>query len=176
VSRKLIFPSLFIVFSLVLSGCGQVYTNTDDYQEYIDSIPESNTFMPDLFEIVDSQSIEIYYCERLGQSINLVITFSNETYETAKETVLGSYVFLEAPLMENDYYLIPATEFEYESFTIKVVDDEDFDYPEQFGMIGYSDTKGQISYMFFFDDSLNRLGDGYSMPEFLDKEFRFPEN
>ncbi|MCK7487130.1 MAG: hypothetical protein MZU97_17670 [Bacillus subtilis] len=91
------------------------------------------------------------------------------------ETIFGSYMFLQTPLMENDYYLIPETKFEYESFTIKVVDDDNFDYPEQFGMIGYSDTTHQISYYVFYDESLNRLGDGYSMRDFVKREFWFQE-
>jgi hypothetical protein len=163
-----------ILFTLLITGCGQVYTNMDDYQEYLDSIPGSNAFMPVLTDIPVYRACEIYYYERLGQSINLVITYSNETYETAKETVLRSYLFLQTPLMEFDYYLVPETEFEYRSFTIKVVDDDNFDYPEQFGMIGYSDAHHQISFLFFFDDSLNRLGEGYSMQDLLEKEFRFP--
>ena len=131
--------------------------------------------MPVLSSLPAYQAYEVYYLDRLGQSINLVVTFSSETYETSKETILQSHVFLDEPLMESDFYLIPETEFEYESFTIKVVDDEDFNYPEQFGMIGYSDTKHQISFLFFLDDSLNRLGDEYSLQDFIKKEFWFPE-
>lgn len=172
--KKCIIGFVLFLSALVITGCGQVYTNMDDYQEYLDSIPGSNAFMPVLTDIPVYHTCEIFYYERLGQSINLVITYSNETYETAKETVLRSYLFLQTPLMENDYYLIPEMEFEYESFTIKVVDDDNFDYPEQFGMIGYSDTHHQISFLFFFDDSLNRLGEGYSMQDLLRKDFRFP--
>ncbi|MFA5007104.1 MAG: hypothetical protein WC509_06530 [Candidatus Izemoplasmatales bacterium] len=175
--KKWIVCFTLILFALVITGCGQVYTNTDDYQEYLDSIPGSNAFMPVLTDIPAFQTCEIYYYDRLGQSINLVITYSDETYETAKETVLGSYLFLQTPLVENDYYLIPETEFEYESFTIKVVDDDNFDYPEQFGMIGYSDANHQISFLFFFDDSLSQLSDNSGrMTRFIEKEFWFPED
>lgn len=175
VSKKIMLFCLFFLIILALSGCGKVYTNTDDYQNYLSSLPGSTAVMPDLSEISNFQSYEIYYYERLGQSINLLITYSDEAYQTAKETALGAFTFLDTPLMENDYYLIPETEFEYDGFTIKVVDDDNFDYPEKFGMIGYSDTEHQISYLFFYDDSLNRLGDGYSMQDFLGKEFWFPE-
>lgn len=170
--KRLLLVNSLAIFSL--SACGKVLSNQVDYQEYLDSVSGSNSFMPILSSLPSYQTYEVYYFNYLGQSINLILTYTSETYETAKESIFQSYCFLSEPLTENDYYLIPETEFDYESFTIKVVDSIDFDYPEQFGMLGYSDTKHQISFLFFFDDSLNRLGEGYSMQDFLIKEFWFP--
>ncbi|MCF7924243.1 MAG: hypothetical protein K9L64_03945 [Candidatus Izimaplasma sp.] len=175
-TRKVILISVFFFLYISLFGCGSVYTDTSSYQVYIDKIPKSNTFMPDLATLPQYQSINVYYYERLGQSINLIVTYSSESYQSARDTLLSSYVFLKEPLTELDFYLIPEVEFQYQSFTIKVVNDDDFEYPEQFGMLGYSDSNFQLSFMFFYDDSLNELGNGYSMQEFLEKEFIFPQD
>jgi hypothetical protein len=74
-----------------------------------------------------------------------------------------------------DFYLIPEVEFQYQSFTIKVVSDDDFEYPEQFGMLGYSDSSYQITFLFFYDLSLDRLSDSPGrMTRFIESEFFFP--
>lgn len=175
-TRKTILISVIFILSISLFGCGKVYTNTDDYQEYINQVPKANIFMPDFDTLPEYQSISVYYYERLGQSINLIVTYSAESYESARDTIFGSYVYLEEPLTEMDFYRIPEVEFQYQSFTIMVVSDEDFEYPEQFGMLGYSDSKFQLSFMFFYDESLNELGNGYTMQEFIEKEFFFPKD
>ncbi len=174
-TRKTILISVIFFLSISLFGCGQVYNDTNDYQEYVNQVPKANTFMPDFDNLPDYQSISVYYYEHLGQSINLIVTYSEASYESARDTIFGLYVFLEEPLTEMDFYLIPEVEFQYNSFTIKVVSDDDFNYPEQFGMLGCSDSKFQLSFMFFYDESLNELGNGYTMQEFLEKEFYFPE-
>jgi hypothetical protein len=175
--KKMLFGLMICLSVLVLSGCGKVYTNTDDYQDYIDLVPGSSGFMPELMDLPEYQSIEVYYYESLGQSINLLVTFSSENYESSKEIVLGSFEFLNAPLTEHDFFLIPEVEFEYKSFIIKVVNNDDFDYPEQFGMMGYSDEKFQISFLFFCYESLHELSNSPGrMTRFIENEFRFPED
>lgn len=175
-TKKAIMISVVFFLSISLFGCGQVYTDTNDYQEYISLVPKANTFMPEIDNLPEYQSISVYYYERLGQSINLIVTYSEESYESALDSILNSYTYLEEPLTKMDFYLIPEVEFQYQSFTIKVVSDDEFEYPEQFGMIGYSDSKFQLSFLFFYDESLDRLGDGYTMEEFLEKEFFFPKD
>jgi hypothetical protein len=174
-TRKTILISVIFFLAISLFGCGQVYTDTNDYQEYINQVPKANTFMPDFDTLPEYQSISVYYYERLGQSINLIITYSAESYESARDTIFGSYVYLEEPLTKMDFYLIPEVEFQYQSFTIKVVSDDDFEYPEQFGMLGYSDSSYQITFLFFYDLSLDRLSDSPGrMTRFIESEFFFP--
>lgn len=175
-TRKLLLLSLIFFLLISIYGCRKVYSDIGDYQYYIEKIPKSNIFMPDLTILPEYQSISVYYYERLGQSINLIITYSSESYLSARDELLSSYIYLEEPLTKMDFFLIPEVEFQYQSFTIKVVSDDEFEYPEQFGMIGFSDTCYQITFLFFFDESLDRLGDGYTMEEFLEQEFFFPQD
>ena len=175
-NRRALLIGVIFLLSLTLFGCGSVYTDRNEYQDYIDKMPKADIYMPDLSTLPEYQSITVFYYERLGRSINLVITYSVESYESAKDTILSSYTYLDEPLMESDFYLIPEVEFQYQSFTIKVVSNDDFDYPEQFGMIGYSDSSYQITFLFFFDESLDRLSDSPErMTRFIESEFYFPE-
>ena len=176
-NKKTLLISVISLLSLTLFGCGSVYTDAKEYQDYIDKIPKADIYMPDLTTLPEYQSINVYYYERLGQSINLIITYSAESYKSARDTVFGSYGYLEEPLTEMDFYRIPEVEFEYQSFTIKVVSDDDFDYPEQFGMLGYSDSSYQITFLFFYDLSLDRLSDSPGrMTRFIESEFFFPKD
>lgn len=167
----------FIIMVFLLAACSKVLTNVDEYSDYVDSIDNAESFMPSLSELPEYLSIEVYYYEHLGQSINLLITFSDGNYESAKEAIFNSFVFLKQPLMQDDFYLIPEVEFEYNVYIIKVVDSVDFKYPEQFGMLGYSDEKHQILFMFFYDESLNRISNSKDgMIRFVESEFKFPED
>lgn len=175
-TRKAILISVIFFLSIFLFGCGQVYNDTNDYQEYIDQVPKANIFMPEFDALPEYQSISVYYYEHLGQSINLIVTYSAESYESARDTIFDSFVYLEEPLKKMDFYLIPEVEFQYLSFTIKVVSNDDFEYPEQFGMIGYSDSSYQIAFLFFYDLSLDRLSDSSGrMSRFIESEFFFPK-
>lgn len=174
--RKVFVVITISIYLLLLSACSQVYTNSDEYVDYVSLVSGSDIFMPKLSDLPQYQSVDIYYFERLGTSINLIITFSAETYESAKEAIFESHLFLDEPLMEHGYYTIPEVEFEYQAFIIKVVSDDNFDYPEQFGMLGYSDTKFQIAFLFFYDMHLHELsGSSGRMGRFVRDEFRFPK-
>lgn len=166
---------LLIFYVMLIVGCGHEYTNIDKYQDYIDKIPGSDVFMPNISELPEYLSIDVFYYENTSQSINLIITYSAEAYESAVTIINGMYEFLNEPLMQHDYYLIPEVEFEYQSFLIKVVSDDNFDYPEKFGMLCFSDTNYQISFLFFYDIHLHELsGRAGRMERFVTNEFRFP--
>lgn len=168
---------LLLVFSLA-SCSGKLNTNLDEYQEYLIEVPESDSFMPNLPDLPQYLSAEVLFFENYdsGKSINLVITYSEDDYTNAKESITTSLVFLEEPLMEYDYYIVPQVEFEYNGFIIKVVSNDNFDYPEQFGMLGCSDATFQISFLFFFNSTLHQLSDTpMRMIQFIESEFRFPK-
>jgi hypothetical protein len=133
--------------------------------------------MPNLKDLPSYENVNVYYKDRSSKSITLSIEFSSENYEEAKETILNQYSFLSGPLQDDTgFYYIPEHEFSYSSYHIKVVFDEDFLYPEKFGMIGYSDDYNRICFLFFYDRSLNELGSGYEMDEFAEDHFTFLED
>lgn len=176
-TKKLLLLSLIFFLLISIYGCRKVYSDLSDYQYYIEKIPNANDFMPDLSTLPESHLISVYYYEHLGQSLNLVITYTAVTYLSARDSIINSYTFLDNPLVENDYFLIPEVEFQYLTFTIKVVNDNYFNYPEFFGMIGYSDSTYQIAFLYFCDNSLDRLSNNPGrMSRFIESEFRFGDN
>jgi len=150
-------------------------TDVSDYEIYVDEVYNADTFMPDLDVLPNYEDVEVYYDNRASKSITLSVIYSNEDYESAKESIINMYSFLDGPIKdETGFYYIPSHEFDYKSYQIKVVDNEDFSYPEQFGMIGFSDDYNRICFLFFYDRSLNSLGNSYTIEDFLKDNFEFP--
>lgn len=170
--KKLISVLLSIVLVFLSSGCGKVYTNISEYSDYVDQVPGADAFMPVIDELPAFQSTEIYYFEDLGQSLNLIVAYDEDNYETAKNAILAGFDFLSEPVLHDGHYHVSDVEFEFSDFLIKVVEDSDFDYPKEFGMVGYSDLKKQVAFLFFYDDDLGRVG---KMEEFVKNEFKFPK-
>jgi hypothetical protein len=143
---------------------------------YIDDMFRASEFMPNIDDYSSSDNLEVYYFDGWSQSFTFSIAYNSEEYEIAKENILAKYTFLDEPLKsESGFYYIPDNEFEFDSYHIKVVYDESFRYPEQFGMIAFSDQYKRISYLYFYNRSNNELGDGYEMEEFVENNFIFPK-
>ncbi len=171
------FTFVTIVLSvLILTSCEKVYNDMDDYEYYVDSIPGAGEYMPTLDDLPTYSESTVFFVESSGKSLNLIIKYSMDDYEDAKNNFLSAYEFLKEPLVGNDYYIIPEVEVTYNDYVIKVVDDDNFEYPEAFGLLGYSDVNYTISFMFFYDESLNSLGNSYSMQDFIEDSFKFPSN
>ena len=77
--------------------------------------------------------------------------------------------------MGNGYTIIPEIEIIYNDYNIKLIWDESFEYPKAFGLFGYSNVDSTISFMFFFDESMNSLCNSYSMEDFIEDSFIFSE-
>lgn len=167
---------IILLVVIVLSSCEKVYSDIDKYDDYIESIPGADEYMPKLIDLPAYTGYEVFYVENSGKSINLNIKYDTQDYELAKTTILDTYDFLDEPLMGNGYSIIPEVEILYKNYVIKVVYDENFQYPEAFGLLGYSDLDSTISFMFFYDESMNSLGNSYSMEDLIEDSFRFTDN
>jgi|GEM_PF-2212215 len=167
---------IILLLIIVLSSCEKVYSDIDKYDDYVESIPGANEYMPKLTDLPIYIGYEVFYVENSGKSINLNIKYDTQDYEEAKTTILDRYDFLDEPLMGNGYSIIPEVEILYENYVIKVIYDESFKYPEAFGLLGYSDVDSTISFMFFYDESMNSLGNSYSMEDLIEDSFRFSNN
>lgn len=175
--KKILTVMLVSMVTIVLTSCTPKLTDIDDYETYINEIYGADEFMPNLKDLPSYENVDVYYYDRSSKSITLSIKFSSENYEDAKETILNQHSFLDGPLQDDTgFYYIPKPEFSYSGYQIKVVEDEDFSYPEKFGMIGYSDDYNRICFLFFYDRSLNELGSGYEMDEFAEDHFMFLED
>lgn len=179
---KILFFCLILLGVTILTSCSRnkelVYTEIGKYEECIEELSYASDFMPGLDSFDEVETTQ-FFCSSYSGNINsvtLIVQFNSEEYIQAKENVLKDYNFLDSPLYDKDRVLIQEHEFEYKGFTIKVVDDENFLYPEHFGLLGYSDTKNQIVYLYHSDKSVNRIGNTLgdrSMSEFLDWYFYF---
>lgn len=167
---------IILLLIIILSSCEKVYNDNYKYDDYVKSIPGAEEFMPNLTDLPIFTGYEVFYVENSGKSINLNIKYDTQDYEEAKTTILDTYDFLDEPLMGNGYSIIPEVEILYENYVIKVVYDVNFQYPEAFGLLGYSDLDSTISFMFFYDESMNSLGNSYSMKDLIQDSFRFPDN
>ncbi len=132
----------------------------DKYDNCIEKLDYASDFLPDLdsFDVVENTQ---FYCSSYSSDINtltLIMQYNSEDYMFAKERVIEDYDFLDAPIYNKDRVLIQEHEFEYKGFIIKVVDDENFSYPEHFGMIVYADSKNQIVSLYHSDKTVNQIG------------------
>jgi len=181
---KKLYIIIIIFFILILSGCSFnesiKLSDINDYDEYLTNVKTSREFMPDSSNLERYESISvIYYLDRPDtihtHTINLIITYSKEDYNHAKSIYLSDYSYLEAPLYDPDdkkWTLISDAEVEFNNYLIKVVDDENFNYPKYFGMIGFNEEEHKISFMYSHNLSKNYLYK-YTLIEFIEDSYKF---
>ena len=174
-SNRIYIIIIFVFLIVILTSCEKKYDNVNEYENYINSITGAEDFMPQLNELPTYVKLKVFFVKNSSKSLNLIVYYSIETYQDAKDIMLNTYDFLEEPISGNDYYILPDVIVEYNDYLITVVNDDNFDYPERFGMIGYSDTNHSISFMFFYDESLNRL-ESYSLLDLVKNDFVFPKD
>jgi len=182
---KKIYTVIFTTIILLCSsGCSYnesiKLSDINDYDDYVTNVSYSREFMPDLSDLEGYESIDvIYYNDRPStnntHTINLIVTYSNEYYNNAKSKYLSEYSYLEASLYDPDNknrMLVSDAEVEYNNYLIKVVFDEKFDYPKDFGMIGFNDIEYKLCFMFSYNDSLDYLN-SYHLLDFIKDSYRF---
>jgi hypothetical protein len=134
--------------------------------------------MPDLNNLTNYDDVIYRYCTvefPTSETMLLALKYDKEFYQNEKEKINNGYNFLDQVVKFKDTYYMPEYEFYKESFLIKVVDlSEKDNYPKSFGMIGVSDEKNIIIYMYFYSNSLDYISndkDKTTMSEFLDEYF-----
>lgn len=157
-----------------------VLTDLEKYIDYIDAVTFNDDcdFFPNINELPDTASIDLKYIERTAfsarsKNLALVITLSEDQYHLYKEKILSEYDFLNEPIIDDDKWVrISEVEFEYLSYSIMVVNNNEFYYPMNFGMIGYSDENKQIIFLMYFDSDRDGITD---MIRFVQNEFLLEE-
>ena len=114
-------------------------------------------------------------------TITLEVDYDEEIYEKEKEKLTQIYKFLDQKVVsksdESKYY-IPEYEFSINSYSFRVVDENDnykAQYPKSFGIIGTSDEKKSIVYLYIYDEDLDYIEEDNegSMTNFVKKYFKF---
>lgn len=173
-----------LMIFVFLTGCSkeEYYQSTDisKYEEYIDVVTHEKDyeFFPDLDSINSSNSTNIMYVERTGslvrsKSLVLSITVPENNYLTLKDDYLAKYSYFSELILDSDNEpVISSNEFYYGTFTIFIIRNDDFDYPKNFGMIGYSDDRNEIIWLFYSDSDIDYIRD---MSHFLEINFLMEE-
>lgn len=185
--RKKFFSIVLIILPFCFIGCTKSNSDINQYlnsSEVIDNFAKS--FMPSIEELPENKSIEYRYTSNSiiisqSDSIALVVSYDDSTYKKEKEKLKEHYTYLDKPVYDNDIdnFLIPEHEFKVNSYNFKVASGNESytaDYPKSFGMIGTSDEKKSIAYLYFYDsdlDYISKKDNGTSILEFVKEHFDY---
>lgn len=150
-----------IVFLIITSG-----TWKSRYNHYLEKIPGSELFMPNLDELGDYDDIDVRYKNTWkiifnAKSIALYVTYDDSEYEIRKTALFEQYTLLVEPVVRGDSYLMPEVVTVVNGYYIYVVDNtegyEEYIFPKKFGMIGFNDDTNELVYLFFYDIDLDLI-------------------
>lgn len=176
-----------ITFVVFVCGCSKSNTNIDEYLKSGSNIDSyAKEFMPSIEELPQYKDISYKYNKETAlwyksDAMTLVVEYDDETYKSEKEKLSTKYTYLseKIPFDDEGLYIIPEYEFSINSYKFKVVkesDKDNTDYPKSFGMIGTSDEKKSIAYLYFYDFDLDYIGnkdEKSSMANFVKKYFKY---
>lgn len=191
--KKRIFIIIIILITigiLILIGIKFTNSNKTNINKYLNNESKidmyAKSFMPDINDLPKYQDISYKYNKSSiilfeTETIILVVNYDEETYEKEKEKLTEKYKFLNHKVISNfdkSKYSIPKYEFSINSYNFKVPDEnENYEaiYPKSFGIVGISDEKKSIAYLYFYDFDLDYIsGDkDSSMANFIKMNFKY---
>ncbi len=186
--RKKYFIFIAIIFSLFITGCSNKSLNAEDYLNsgtLIDS--KAKDIMPELEDLPEYKNIEYKYTHKSmlifeSHSVALIVSYDDNTFESEKEKLNEQYTFLDEKIkseFDKSKYYIPEYEFSVESYTFRVIDKNstpNTKYPKSFGMIGVSEEKKSIAYLYFYGEDLDYIRDENEkepMAKFIKEYFKY---
>ncbi|GAA0086413.1 hypothetical protein UT300007_28530 [Clostridium sp. CTA-7] len=186
--RKKYFIFIAIAFSLFITGCSNKSLNAEDYLNsgtLIDS--KAKYIMPELEDLPEYKNIEYKYTHKSmlifeSHSVALIVSYDDNTFESEKEKLNEQYTFLGEKIkseFDKSKYYIPEYEFSVERYTFRVIGKDcapNTKYPKSFGMIGISEEKKSIAYLYFYDEDLDYIGDENEkepMAKFVKEYFKY---
>lgn len=187
VKRKYLFIILFI-FIFCITGCSKSNSNIKEYLSRDNTIDtKAKDVMPDINELPQYKNIEYRSTHKSmilfdSDSIALIVYYDDETYENEKNKLEKNYTFLNQKIkseFDESKYYIPENEFSINSYKFKVIDSNgnaNIKFPKSFGMIGTSDDKKSIAYLYFYDADLDYIGkndDESPMADFVKEYFDY---
>ncbi len=181
-TRKVLLTLLVIVFTFVCCSCVKTDNNIENYADDIERY-HADLFMPLLEDVGEYK--EANYFIRKDETVfpeyamQLVVKYDKDVYLKEKERLKTAYTYLDKAQKadwDENVYAIPATEFFYAGFSFKVATFEDTVYPKNFGMVGVSDEKFAIAYLWVYAqdlDSICEVGNNglEEMQEFVECHF-----
>lgn len=179
---------ILIAIALCITGCSKSSSNIEDYLnsgKTIDSYAKD--IMPILDELPEYQNVEYKYTHKSmfifeSDSVALIVNYDDSTYKSELDEVAEEYIFLDSKIdsdIDESKYIIPEYEFSVNSYNFKVVEGDGEDntqFPKFFGMIGISEEKKSIAYLYFYDMDLDYIGeknDKNPMANFVNEYFDY---
>ena len=179
---------IVIIFIFFINGCSD---SSSGIKNYLNSGGEidlnSKDIMPSLEDLPEYEKIEykdtyksILFFE--SHSVALIVEYDDNTFESEKKKLDEKYTFLNEKIksdFDKNKYYIPEYEFSIESYTFRVVDKNNTSntkFPKSFGMVGISEEKKSIAYLYFYDEDLDYIGEENEenpMVNFLNKYFKY---
>ncbi|MTI67986.1 MAG: hypothetical protein FH753_15495 [Firmicutes bacterium] len=178
---------ILISFVLCFTGCSKSSTNIENYLNSGSLIDlNAKDIMPNLNDLPKYQNITYKYTHKSififeSDSVALIVNYDDKTFKKEKEKLAKKYIFLDQKydLSAYESEVIPEYEFTINSYNFNVVVGKGKDntqFPKSFGMIGISEEKKSIAYLYFYDMDLDFIGeknDRYPMANFVRKYFQY---
>ena len=139
-------------------------------EEFIPNVDDLGKYKDIDYQCVTTDIVGLF----CSQASTLCVEYDNETYQEEKAKLEDKYVFLGPKLGRWYRQLIPESRFSIGSYDFKIVKkiyDVDCSIPSDFVMIGTSDEKKRIAYLYFVDQDLNYIDE--SMEVFVREYFKY---
>lgn len=162
-----LFSFCFLVLSMF---CPIINTshNTTDYEDFL----ASDNHMPAIDELNNSSGYEYTHFIFsqfiiLSDTQHLIVSYDSNSYVSAKQALDETFTFEDGTKIDKYHYTLPAS-FTYDGFVFRLVrtDEDDFEYPHHFMLIGTSDKTKEIAYIHFSSIDLEYID---NFPEFIEK-------
>ncbi|MEW9079594.1 hypothetical protein [Terrisporobacter glycolicus] len=179
---------IVITFVFCITSCSNSSLSIENYLNSGTSIDsKAKDIMPELEDLSEYEDIKYKYTHKSvlifeSHSVALVVSYNDNTFESEKEKIDEQYTFLDKKIkssFDESKYYIPEYEFSVDSYAFRVVDESDTsntEFPKSFGMIGISEEKKSIAYLYFYDGDLDYIGDENEknpMANFVRKYFKY---
>lgn len=154
--KKFLAIVLILIITVTLSSCVKTDNNIENYAADVENYCAS-LFMPNLENV--GEYTEISYFSRKDESffpeysMQLIVSYDEENFLKEKERLETAYTYLDEPQKtdgDNAVYTIPIEKFSAAGFDFKVAKFDNTFYPKYFGMVGVSDEKCQIAYLWVY--------------------------
>ncbi len=164
----LIFVVCPLVILWVLFGDSVSY-NVEKYNEVLESVD----VLPALDEIGNYEDLYFkHYHDRMlffvSDAYTLKVSYDVQNYNKEKELLSEKFVYQTDTLRYNENEKEP--HFQYDGFEFNVLDVNKYDlmYPKKLVLVGFSDQKQEIAYVYYYDFDLDVIDTSFG--EFLKEE------
>ena len=161
--KKFLAILLVFIVTIALGSCVKTDHNIGNYDDDRKAY-EASGFMPSLDNVGEYNDIR--YFSRKDESIfpeysmQLLVKYDQEEFLKEKEKLASAYTYLDEPQkadFDDTVFTIPIESFSAAGFDFKVAKFEDTVYPKNFGMVGISDEKFEIAYLWIYAPDLDYI-------------------